>query len=65
MPEPAEPRLIADVTLGALARWLRVLGVETACEPTLDDPELVFRALSEECTVVTRDRRLVERRRTS
>jgi hypothetical protein len=57
--------LIADAMLGVLARWLRVLDVDTACDPTLDDPELVFRALSEECTVVTRDRRLVERRRTS
>jgi len=48
--------------LGALARWLRVLGVDTAYDPALDDPELVERALAEGRTLLTRDRRLVERR---
>lgn len=48
--------------LGALARWLRVLGVDTAYDPGLDDPELVERALAEDRTLLTRDRRLVERR---
>ena len=48
--------------LGALARWLRVLGVDTAYDPALDDPELVARALAEDRTLLTRDRRLVERR---
>lgn len=55
-------RLLADAMLGALARWLRVLGVDTEYDPALDDPELVERALAEERTLLTRDRRLVERR---
>lgn len=49
--------------LGALARWLRVLGLDTAFDPALDDPELVERARAEERVILTRDRRLVLRRR--
>jgi uncharacterized protein with PIN domain len=48
--------------LGALARWLRVLDLDTACDPSLDDPELVARAHAEGRTILTRDRRLTERR---
>ncbi|HSL85180.1 MAG TPA: Mut7-C RNAse domain-containing protein [Thermoanaerobaculia bacterium] len=59
----AQPRLIADAMLGGLARWLRVLGLDTAYDPDLDDPELVDRALAEERTILTRDRRLIQRRR--
>lgn len=55
-------RLLADAMLGALARWLRVLGVDTSYDPALDDPALVERTLAEERILLTRDRRLVERR---
>jgi hypothetical protein len=48
--------------LGALARWLRVLDVDVAYDPALDDPELVARAVAEGRTILTRDRKLVERR---
>ena len=48
--------------LGALARWLRVLDVDVAYDPALDDPELVERAVAEGRTILTRDRKLVERR---
>lgn len=61
-PSAAPPRLIADAMLGALARWLRVLGVDTAYDPSLDDPELAERAVAEDRLLLTRDRRLVERR---
>jgi len=56
------PRFLADAMLGALARWLRVLDVDVAYDPALDDPELVERAVDEGRTILTRDRRLVERR---
>ena len=56
------PRLIADAMLGALARWLRILDVDVTYDPSLDDPELVERAVAEGRTILTRDRRLVERR---
>jgi len=48
--------------LGALARWLRALDLDVAYDPALDDPELVARSAAEGRTILTRDRRLVERR---
>jgi uncharacterized protein with PIN domain len=59
---PLPPRFLADAMLGALARWLRVLDVDAAYDPALDDPELVERAVAEGRTILTRDRKLVERR---
>jgi uncharacterized protein len=58
----SSPRLFADAMLGALARWLRALDLDTAYDPGLDDPELVERAHAEGRTILTRDRRLTERR---
>ncbi|HEY8021786.1 MAG TPA: Mut7-C RNAse domain-containing protein [Thermoanaerobaculia bacterium] len=59
---PLPTRFLADAMLGALARWLRVLDVDVAYDPALDDPELVARAVAEGRTILTRDRKLVERR---
>jgi uncharacterized protein len=57
------PKLFADAMLGALARWLRLLDLDVAYDPSLDDPELVERAVAEDRVILTRDRRLTERRR--
>ncbi|HEX2251704.1 MAG TPA: Mut7-C RNAse domain-containing protein [Thermoanaerobaculia bacterium] len=62
MPDTDAPRFVADAMLGALARWLRVLGLDTAYDPGLDDGEIVALSLAEGRTILTRDRRLVERR---
>jgi len=62
-PNHHPPRLIADAMLGGLARWLRVLGLDTAHDPSLDDPDLVDWAVAEERVILTRDRRLVLRKR--
>lgn len=59
---PAPPRLLADAMLGGLARWLRVLGIDVAYDPELDDDELVKRAVAESRTILTRDSRLIQRR---
>jgi uncharacterized protein len=58
----AEPRLFADAMLGGLARWLRTLGLDVAYDPALDDAELVALAAREGRVILTRDRKLVERR---
>ena len=58
----AEPTLFADAMLGGLARWLRTLGLDTAYEPALDDAALVAQAAREGRVILTRDRKLVERR---
>jgi len=57
------PKLFADAMLGALARWLRLLDLDVAYDPSLDDPALVEFALAEDRVILTRDRRLTERRR--
>lgn len=59
----AEPRFIVDAMLGSLARWLRVLGFDTFYDATLDDADLVERSLAEERVLLTRDTRLVLRKR--
>jgi uncharacterized protein with PIN domain len=55
-----EPRFLADAMLGRLARWLRVIGADTAYEPDIADTELARRAIEEDRVVLTRDRALPE-----
>jgi len=45
--------------LGRLARWLRVLGFDTAYDAMLADPALVRLAAAEERILLTRDRHLL------
>ena len=52
----------ADVMLGRLARWLRILGYDTAYEKFIADDDLVSRLLAEDRWLLTRDRNLVRRR---
>lgn len=58
-----EPVFLADAMLGGLARWLRVLGLDAAYDPDLDDPELVERAVAEGRVILSRDVKLLERKR--
>jgi len=55
-------RLLADGMLGRLARWLRLLGYDTALETSADDWALVRRARAEGRLLLTRDRQLAARR---
>jgi hypothetical protein len=48
--------------LGALARWLRVLGVDTAYDTHADDEGLVSNAVRERRVLLTKDRGLLRRR---
>ncbi|RNL82478.1 Mut7-C RNAse domain-containing protein [Halostreptopolyspora alba] len=56
------PRFVLDVHLGALARRLRMVGVDTAYGNDLDDDELVEWANAEQRVLLTQDRRLLHRR---
>ncbi len=56
------PRLLADGMLGRLAKWLRLLGYDTAYDNTATDPELARRARAEGRVLLTRDRELSARR---
>jgi uncharacterized protein with PIN domain len=53
---------MADAMLGRLARWLRILGYDTAYEKVITDEALIERAIREDRWLLTRDRRLTLRK---
>lgn len=55
-------RFFADVMLGSLARWLRILGYDTWYDNQVDDDELISRCCIDDRIALTRDRRLAQRR---
>ena len=62
-PQPVlHERFVLDVHLGALARRMRLLGIDTAYRGQAEDPELVAQAVAEERVLLTRDRGLLRRR---
>ncbi len=66
--EPLRPplsspvRFVLDVHLGKLARWLRLLGFDSAYRNDYADAEIVAIAAGENRLVLTRDRRLLYHR---
>ncbi len=44
--------------LGSLARWLRILGYDTAYDNRIEDDDIIERCLRESRIALTRDRRL-------
>ena len=57
-----EMKFIVDGMLGRLAKWLRILGYDTAYFPHMDDDQLVRLARAEGRLLLTRDRGLARRR---
>ena len=57
-----EKRFVADTMLGTLAKWLRILGYDTAFCPQIDDSDLVRQSRAEERILLTRDTGLRERK---
>ena len=57
-----KPKFIIDVNVGRLAKWLRAMGYDAAFVPDVDDGDLLAIAHSEGRIVLSRDRRLSERR---
>ena len=55
-------KLLADGMLGRLARWLRLLGYDTAYDNVADDLALARQARAEGRVLLTRDRELAARR---
>ena len=47
---------------GGLARWLRVLGVDTSFTPDIEDGALIAHALGEQRVVISSDHKLFQRR---
>jgi uncharacterized protein with PIN domain len=56
-----DPRFVADVHLNKLARHLRMAGFDTLCEPAWDDDRIVACSLDERRTILTRDKRMLQR----
>jgi len=52
----------ADAMLGRLARWLRMLGYDTAYEKDISDESLISSVVTEQRWLLTRDRYLVQRK---
>src|SRR5215467_8862085 len=57
-----EIKFIADVMVGKLARWLRVLGFDVAYSNRYGDDEIIRIAGAEDRIILTRDTRLAMRR---
>ena len=55
-------RFMADAMLGRLARWLRILGYDTAYEKVITDDVLIERVLRENLWLLTRDGYLAQRK---
>lgn len=55
-------KFAADCMLGTLAKWLILLGHDVVYFPRIDDEELVALAVRQGRTILTRDRRLAQRR---
>jgi uncharacterized protein with PIN domain len=58
----ADPRFVADVHLGTLARRMRLLGIDVAYRNDASDPDLAEQAASEGRILITKDRGLLRRR---
>ena len=56
-----DPRFVADVHLGKLARHLRMAGFDTIFEPAWDDDRIVACSIAERRTILSRDKRMLQR----
>ena len=57
----AEIKFVADVMVGKLARWLRVLGFDVIYSNVMDDDEIARLAESDDRIILTRDTGLAAR----
>ncbi|MFH0847117.1 MAG: Mut7-C RNAse domain-containing protein [Chloroflexota bacterium] len=58
----ATPKFIADINVGKLARWLRIMGYDTLLFRDGDDSAMVELAAMEDRVILTRDTRIIQRR---
>jgi uncharacterized protein len=57
-----EAQFVADVMLGKLTKWLRVMGIDVMYDPDAIDAQLLQCAERSGRILLTRDRRLMQRR---
>jgi uncharacterized protein with PIN domain len=56
-----EPKFILDVHLGKLARYMRMVGLDTSYKNNFADDELIEISLKEKRTILTKDRGILKR----
>ena len=56
-----EPKYVLDVHLGKLARYMRMVGLDTVYKNNFSDDELVEISLKEKRTILTKDRGILKR----
>lgn len=52
-------KFIADIMLGKLAKWLRIMGIDVIYDSKISDQKLISLALQEKRTILTRDTKLL------
>jgi hypothetical protein len=61
-PEPLrKPKFVADVHLGRLTRYLRMMGFDVSYKNIFDDDEIVTISLNEKRAILTKDRGILKR----
>ncbi len=58
-----DPKFIADVHLGSLAKYLRMLGFDVLYENEFSDAEIIETSLNEKRAILTKDRELLKNNR--
>ncbi len=58
-------KFICDEMLGTLAKWLRIMGYDTAYAKGMEDEEIILKAEKEERIVLTRDKMLARKAKNS
>jgi len=62
-PKPLrKPKFVADVHLGRLTRYLRMMGFDVSYKNNFDDDEIVRVSLKEKRAILTKDRGILKRR---
>jgi len=56
-------KFIADIMLGKLAKWLRIVGIDVIYSNKMNDEELIKISLNTDRILLTRDRKLSEDKR--
>ena len=59
-PQSKKKAFFADVMLGRLAKWLRILGYNTSYEQTITSEKLVNAARNEKRMILTRNKKLIK-----
>lgn len=62
MKQDETPEFFADINVGKLARWLRIMGYDTLIFKGNDDADMLTAALAENRIILTRDTELMKRR---